>query len=109
MPTNSIRSFTRMAGPNCSLYLARRGLLVSGGRISTFHSGWSPRSRFTISPTRPSWYPSTDETNVTVTIASGPRTGGTHIKFVRRRPQEKDHGRGLLCRRRAVFRGFRGG
>src|SRR5437870_13472362 len=57
MPTNSIRSFTRIAGPNCSLYLARRGLLVSGGRASTFHSGWSPRSRFTISPTRPSWYP----------------------------------------------------
>src|SRR2546423_9062803 len=30
IPTNSIRSFTRMAGPNCSLYLLRRGVLPSG-------------------------------------------------------------------------------
>ncbi|TLZ89319.1 MAG: hypothetical protein E6K01_06735 [Methanobacteriota archaeon] len=39
MPTNSIRSFTRIAGPNCSLYVANRGLLASGERTSTFHSG----------------------------------------------------------------------
>lgn len=39
MPTNSIRPSTRIAGPNCSLYFARTGLLSSGDRTSTFHSG----------------------------------------------------------------------
>src|SRR5256886_8073701 len=39
IPTNSIRSFTRMAGPNCSLYLLRRGVLPSGGTTLTVHSG----------------------------------------------------------------------
>src|SRR2546430_10928694 len=38
IPTNSIRSFTRIAGPNCSLYLARRGFLPSVGITSAFHS-----------------------------------------------------------------------
>src|SRR2546426_10765147 len=39
IPTNSIRSFTRMAGPNCGLYCARRGVLPSGGPTFTVHSG----------------------------------------------------------------------
>src|SRR2546422_9978116 len=52
--------------------------------MSAFHSGWSARRRFTISSTRPSWYPCTDDRKVTATRAPGRRTGATHINIARR-------------------------
>src|SRR5256712_9565516 len=52
--------------------------------MSAFHSGWSARRRFTISSTRPSWYPCTDDRKVTATMGSRRRTGATHINIARR-------------------------
>ena len=84
IPTNSIRSFTRIAGPNFSLYFARSGVVASGGSTWTVHSGWSERKRSAISWIRSSWYPWTEARNATVTMRSRPRTRARHIKFVRR-------------------------
>ncbi len=39
IPTNSMRSSARIAGPNWSLCLAKSGLLASGGKTSTVQSG----------------------------------------------------------------------
>src|SRR2546426_12016481 len=52
--------------------------------MSAFHSGWSARRRFTISSTRPSWYPCTDDRKVTATMGSRRRTGATLINIARR-------------------------
>src|SRR5256886_9385663 len=107
IPTNSIRSFTRMAGPNCNLYFARRGLLPSGGTTSTFQSAWSFRSRSATSWIRPSWKSWTEERKVTATMASLARTGAPHIKFMRA-TREEDLAGGSLPRPHAVPRGLGG-
>src|SRR2546426_11443149 len=52
--------------------------------MPAFHPGWSARRRFTISSTRPSWYPCTDDRKVTATMGSRRRTGATLINIARR-------------------------
>jgi len=70
IPTNSIRSFTRIAGPNFSLYFAKSGVVASGGSTWTVHSGWSDRKRSAISRIRSSWYPWMEAMKATVTMGS---------------------------------------
>src|SRR5438093_13255602 len=74
-----------MAGPNCNLYFARRGLLPSGGTTSTFQSAWSFLSRSATSWIRPSWKSWTDERKVTATMSSPAYRSATHKVCARRR------------------------